>query len=73
MNCFAGGAFLALALCHILPETQKEYEKYLKASDREYVFFENFPFIYFLIMAGFLITLCFDQVLFKPIYKTVME
>lgn len=35
------------------------------------MFFENFPFVYFLIIAGFLITLCLDQVLFKPTWRTV--
>lgn len=35
------------------------------------MFFEKFPFVYFLIIAGFLLTLCLDQVLFKPTWKTV--
>lgn len=71
MNCFAGGALLSLAFCHILPETQKEYELYLKANEKEYIFFEKFPFVYFLIIAGFIVSLCFDQVLFKPTWKIV--
>lgn len=66
MNCFAGGVLLSMALIHILPETIKGYDKYLKDNKRKNLFFDNFPFVYFLIIAGFLLILCLDQVVFKP-------
>lgn len=62
---------LTLALCHLLPETHDEYSEYLKRSGREYFFFKGFPFDYFLVMAGFALMLCLDQVLFKPAWKTI--
>lgn len=72
MNCFAGGALITLALCHILPETEKEYSVYLNQSERDYLFFENFPFVYFLVISGFCLTLCIDQVIFKPALRNVI-
>lgn len=72
MNCFAGGALLTLALCHILPETEKEYKLYLQSSKREFMFFENFPFVYFLVLAGFCLTVLLDQVVFKPALRNVI-
>ena len=73
MNCFAAGILLSLAFCQILPETQKEYARYLKKEGKEYMWFENFPFVYFLIITGIILTLCLDQVLFKPVWAVIRQ
>ena len=71
MNCFAGGVLLSLALIHVLPETQTSYTKYLKDNKRKNFFFENFPFVYCLLLIGFLLILCLDQVFFKYSKKVI--
>lgn len=66
MNCFAGGVLVSLTLCHILPEAQDEYTAYLLKNQKANLLSEKFPFVFALVIGGFLLMLSLDQVIWKP-------
>ena len=66
MNAFAGGVFLAMALCHILPESNDDYNtelKLLRATNGTPVDDPIFPLPYLLYFVGYSMILFIDRII----------
>lgn len=63
-NAFAGGVFLAIAFCHIMPEAAGGWTDMWNSHEPPYKHEEPFPLPYLLVFVGYTIILLLDKVLF---------
>jgi len=67
LNCFAAGIFLSMSMVHVMPEASEIYSEWAKKSGIE----RPFPLPHVLYVAGYLLVLMVDGVIYAQIMACV--